>query len=206
MDLRDARGLLADRDVDADDARVLLVQDRVDQDRGLARGAVADDQLPLTTSDRDHRVDGLQPRLERLLHGLALDDAWRLELDRTALLRLDRTLAVERIPERVDDAPDESLADRHARQEARPLHRLALLDLLPVAEERGAHVVRLEIEREPGHAVLELEHLHGEGVLEAVHAGDPVTDLQNGSDLAEARLDVEVLDPLLQDRGDLFRA
>ena len=59
---------------------------------------------------------------------------------------------------------------------------------------------------EPGHAVLELEHLHGEGVLEAVDARDAVADLEHGADLAQVRLDVEVLDSLLEDRGDLFRA
>ena len=87
-----------------------------------------------------------------------------------------------------------------------PANRLALLDLLPVAEERGADVVRLEVEREAGDAVLELEHLHGEAVLEAVDARDAVADLEHGADLVEVGLDVELLDPLLQDRGDLFRA
>ena len=37
------RELLADRDVDADEALALLVDDRVDRERGLARLAVADD-------------------------------------------------------------------------------------------------------------------------------------------------------------------
>ena len=43
-------------------------------------------------------------------------------------------------------------------------------------------------------------------VLEAVDAGDPVADLEDGADLGEVGLDVVLLDPLLQDRGDLFGA
>ena len=58
----------------------------------------------------------------------------------------------------------------------------------------------------PIDAVLELEHLHREAVLEAVDAGDAVADLEHGADLGEVGLDVELLDPLLQDRGDLFGA
>ena len=58
----------------------------------------------------------------------------------------------------------------------------------------------------PGDAVLELEHLHGDRALEAVDARDAVTDLEHGADLGEVGLDVEVLDALLEDRGDLFRA
>jgi hypothetical protein len=53
--------------------------------------------------------------------------------------------------------------------------------------------------------VLELEHLHRGGALEAVDTGDAVADLEHGADLGEVGLDLELLDPLLEDGGDLFR-
>ena len=53
----------------------LLVDDRVDGDGGLAGLAVADDELALAAADGDHRVDGLDAGLQRLLDRLALDDA-----------------------------------------------------------------------------------------------------------------------------------
>ena len=86
------------------------------------------------------------------------------------------------------------------------LHRLALLDVLPLAEERDADVVLLEVERDARHAVLELEPLERDAVLEPVDAGDAVADLEDGADLGEIGLDVVLLDPLLEDRGDLFGA
>ena len=58
----------------------------------------------------------------------------------------------------------------------------------------------------PDDAVLELEPLEGDAVLEAVDAGDAVADLEDGPDLREIGLDVVLLDPLLEDRGDLFGA
>ena len=82
--LHDRRHALADRDVDGDEVRVLVVDDRVDRDRRLAGLAVADDQLALAAADRDHRVDRLEAGLHRLLHRLALDDAGGLELGRAA--------------------------------------------------------------------------------------------------------------------------
>src|SRR5581483_3194230 len=85
VDAGDGRRLLTDRDVDAVNVRVALIEDRVDEDRGLARRAVADDQLALPATDVRHRVDRLDAGLERLLHRLALDDARRLELERAAL-------------------------------------------------------------------------------------------------------------------------
>ena len=91
----------------------------------------------------------------------------------------------------ISASPTGTLATRPVR-----LTDVALLDLLPLAEERGADVVLLEVEREAGDAVLELEHLQRDGGLEAVDAGDAVADLEHGADLGEVGLDVELLDPL----------
>ena len=147
-DVHDGGHALTDRNVDGDDSRVLVVDDRVDRDRGLAGLAVADDQLALATADRDHGVDRLDAGLEGLLDRLALDDAGGLELERTALGRVDLALAVDRVAERVDDAAEEALADGDVEELAGPLDRVALDDLLPVAEEHGADVVGLEVERQ----------------------------------------------------------
>src|ERR1700745_3919015 len=48
-----------------------------------------------------------------------LDDARALELGRARLLGVDVALAVERAPERVDDAAEQLLADRNLEQLAR---------------------------------------------------------------------------------------
>src|SRR5205809_1015607 len=95
--LRHGRALLPDRDVEAVHVLALLVEDRVHADRGLAGPAVADDQLALAAPDRDHRVDGLEPGLERLLHRPAVHDARGIPLDRPELLGVDRALAVHRL-------------------------------------------------------------------------------------------------------------
>jgi len=83
---------------------------------------------------------------------------------------------------------------------------LALLHVLPLAEECDPDVVLLEVERDPGHAVLELEPLQGDAALEPVDAGDAVPDLEDGPDLAQVGLDIEPLDAVLEDGGDLFRS
>jgi len=48
------RELLTNRDVDADEALPLLIDDRVDSNGGLAGLAVANDQFALAASDRHH--------------------------------------------------------------------------------------------------------------------------------------------------------
>jgi hypothetical protein len=64
----------------------LLVDDRVHRDGGLARLAVADDQLALAAADRDHRVDGLDAGLQRLLDRRPIGDAG-------AIFSMGRTLS-----------------------------------------------------------------------------------------------------------------
>ena len=116
--LGDRRALLADGDVDALHAQTLLVEDRVDADRGLAGLAVADDQLALAPTDGRHRVDGLDAGLQRLVHRLAAGDAGRLDLHAAALGADDRALAVDGLAEGVDDPAEQGVADGHVEDAA----------------------------------------------------------------------------------------
>ena len=145
----------------------------------------------------DHRVDRLDAGLERLLHRLALDDARRLELERAAS-RSPRSgpAPSSGLPSGSTTRPRSASPTGTRRDLAGAPHRVALLDLLPLAEERDADVVLLEVEREADDAVVELEHLERDAVLEPVDAGDAVAELEHGADLGEVGLDVELLDPL----------
>ena len=73
--LSDRRCFLTDGHVNADDVLILLIEDRVDCDSGLAGLTVANDQLTLTAANGNHRVDGSDAGLHRFMHRLALNDA-----------------------------------------------------------------------------------------------------------------------------------
>ena len=64
----------------------------------------------------------------------------------------------------------------------------------------------LEVEGHAAHARLELDHLAGLDLVEAVAAGDAVADGEDLPDLGDLGLGAEVLDLLFQDRGDLSGA
>ena len=103
--------LLPDGHVDALHALAGLVDDGVDRHGRLARLAVADDQLAPAAAHGCHGVDGLDAGLQGLAHGLAADDARGLHLHAARLCRIDGTLAVERLTERIHDASQEGVAD-----------------------------------------------------------------------------------------------
>src|SRR5438067_10697 len=197
------RAFLADGDVEAEDVLALLVDDGVHADGGLAGAAVTDDELALTAPDRDHRVDGLEPRLQRFLHRAAVDDAGRVALDRAVLLGLDRALAVDRHPEGVDDAPDQRLPDRHLGDAVGPLDGVAFLDRLALTEQHDADLVLLEIEDHADDVVRKLQQLARHGLLEAVHARDAVADLDDATDLLEIDLRLVTRQLALDDLADL---
>ena len=210
----DGRALLADGDVDAADLLVLvaglpvllLVDDRVDRDRGLAGRAVADDQLALAAADRGHRVDRLDAGRERLVHRLARHHARRLELQRAATLGLDVTEAVDRGAERVDHAAEELVADGDRQDLAGAAYGLALLDAGEVTEDDDTDLAGVEVQGNAQGAVLELEQLVGHGGGEAADPRDAVGGLGDRADLLLARgRRLVVLDVLVERVADLLR-
>src|SRR5690606_14948569 len=82
------------------------------------------------------------------------------------------------------------------------LDRVAFLDLAVGAEDHRADIVGFEVQRHPADAVLERHHLAGLHVVEAVDAGDSVTDGKHLPDFGDFRLLAEILDLLPQDGGD----
>src|SRR5207302_8080041 len=180
----------------------LLIQDGVERDRGLAGLAVADDQFALAAADRDQRIDGLEAGRHRLVDRFARNDAGRLDVDALALGRLNRALAVDRIAERIDHTAEQALADRRIDDGASALDGLAFLDLAVGAEDHDTDVVGFEIERHAPGTVLELDHLAGLDVVEPIDAGDAVADGQHLSDFGNLGLLAEILDLVLEDRGN----
>src|SRR5690606_34274702 len=210
-DLGHGRALLTDGDVDAVQlgrlvVRLvgrLLVQDGVDGDGGLADLTVANDQLALAAADRDQGVDGLHARLHRLVNRFTRDDAGGLHVDAATLGELDRALAVDRLAQRVDDAAQQALADRHVHDLAQAAHVVALGDGGVRAEDHGADVVALQVQGHALHAGLgELDHFTRLDVVQAVDARDAVADRQHLADVGNVGFYAEVGDLRLEDGRD----
>ena len=129
----------------------------------------------------------------------------RLHLEPAELAARDRALAVDRDAERVHDPADQPVADRHREDPAGRLDRVALLDLVDLAEDDGADRVLVEVQREAERAALELEQLVDRGVGQAGDAGDPVADLEHPPDAGLVERRRERLDVPAQRRRDLDR-
>src|SRR5207245_4910321 len=105
-------------------------------------------------------------------------------------------------PERVDDAAEQALAARRIHHGAGPLDGLAFLDVAVSAEDHDTDVVGFEVQRHAAGAVLEFDHFTGLDVIQTIDAGDTVTDGQHLSDFGNLSLLAEILDLVLEDRGN----
>ena len=131
-----------------------LVEDRVERNGRLARLAVTNDELALTETDGDHRVDTADARQEGAVDGLAVNDARRVRLDGAAVPKLDVTrevqavpgvngrlveldgavLVVDGLPKRVEHAAEEADANIHGDDTLARKDAVADLDEALVAE------------------------------------------------------------------------
>src|SRR5207248_836998 len=70
------------------------------------------------------------------------------------------------------------------------------------AENNDTDVVGFEVQRHAAGAVLELDHFTGLDVVQTVDAGDTVADGQHLSDFGDFSFLAEILDLVLEDRGN----
>merc|ERR1711943_33184 len=202
-DVGHGSSLLTHGYVDADHVLIRLVQDRVDRDGVLAGLAVTNDQLALTTAYRDHRVDGGDAGLHRLMHRLALDDAGRHGFDQARLAGGDFALAVDGAAQGVHHPAQHGFTHGHSSDFAGGLHRAAFLNAVALTHQHRADVVVFEVQGDAFGAVLKFNKFAGHGLLQAVNAGDAVAHGQNGADIADGNRLVVVLNLLFEDGTDL---
>jgi hypothetical protein len=122
---------------------VFLVDDRVDGHGGLARLTVADDQLTLAAADGNQRVDGLEARLHRFVNRFTRDNAGRFHFDAAGFFRLDRTFAVDRIAQTINNAAEQFFTNRNFHDLAGTLDDVAFFDVAVVAENNDPDIVGL---------------------------------------------------------------
>ena len=203
--LRHRGAFLADRAVNANQIAAALIQNRIQNDGGFADLPVTDDQFALAAADGNHRVNGLDARLNRFAHRLAINYARRQTLQREALARLDRPLIVNGIAERIHDAPDQSIADRHGHDFVGALDDVAFADFGVIAEQHRAHLVFFQVQRDAEDVVRELDHFAGHALVESMDARDSVAHGNHRADFLHRQGLLVIFDLLAQNFCDLVR-
>ena len=200
--------LLSDSHIDAIDRITglvvgALVDDRVDGYGGLAGLTVADDEFPLATADRDHRVDRHDSGLERLGDGLTEYYTGSLALQRhLRQVSFDLAESVKRNAKRIDHSSEHLLTDLDGGDPSGSADCHSFLDLIGRAEKHGTDIVLLKVHHDTHDSALKFEQFSGLGVGQAVHSGHTIADLKDFADFLEPDGGVDVFQLFQKHLGD----
>src|SRR5215831_8110581 len=120
------------------------------------------------------------------------------------MLRLDGSLAVDRLANCIHDTPHKGFANRNLRDAPRPFDRIAFLDSDIVTHQDGTDVILFQIQGNAIEAAGKFQHLAGHGAIEPVDFGNPVADLNHRAGFFDVDLFVEPFNLLFNDGTDFL--
>ncbi|MPM92653.1 hypothetical protein SDC9_139788 [bioreactor metagenome] len=176
--------LLANGHVNTKHPFAALVDDGVRRNGRFTGLAVADDEFALAAPNGDHAVDRLDAGLQRYSNRLALDDAGRRPLDGAHFSRIHLAFAVDRLAQRIDNAPKETLAHRHRNHVAGPAHGIPLADALVRTKHYDRNRVFFEVQCHTVGTALKFDQFVCHTVCKAKRAGDPIAHQHDRTGLA----------------------
>ena len=180
----DRRLLLTDGNVNTLNAAALLIDDGIYRHCGLAGLTIADDQLTLATTDRYHRVDCLISSLYRLIYRLTIDHARRHALNRRLTRCIDRTLAVNRITQRINYTTQQAFTHGHFQNAASGLHCIAFRDVLVFTQHHRTHGILFEVQGQTEAATRKFKHFTVLHISQTVNTHDTVRYGHDCTDIA----------------------
>ncbi len=209
-ELRNGGAFLADSDINAVQllafVRALvdffLAQDGIDSDGRFTGLAVADDKFALAAADGNENVERLDTRLHRLVYRFTRNNAGRFHVHAADFFRLQRAFAVDRVAKRVNNAAEQLFADGNGHDFAGLADGVTFFNVAVVAENNHTDVVGFKVQRHTFNAVREFNHLAGFDVVEAVNAGNAVTDGNDLTHFGNICLGAEFFNLAFQDGGD----
>ncbi len=193
-DLSNSRTLLTDGNIDTDDILALLVQDGICCDGGLTGLTVADDQLTLAASDRDHGVDSFDTGLKGNINRLAVDDAGSRRFDGTETVVCDGALTIDGFAQCVDDTANQGIANGNGNDTTGTLDGVAFLDAAVIAKDNNGDGVFVQVLCHAVFAVGEFNQLAGHALIQSGDRCDTVADNDDSAGFAGFQLGFVVLD------------
>src|SRR5215467_11557793 len=120
------------------------------------------------------------------------------------MLRLDWSLAVDRLANGIHNTAHEGFADWNLRDAPRPFDRIAFLDSDIVTHQDGTDVILFQIQGNAIEAAGKFQHLAGHSTIETVDLRDPVADLNHRTGFFDVDLLVEAFNLLFNDGADFL--
>ena len=196
--------LLTHSHIDTNYAFAFLIDDGIDRNGGLTGLTVADDQLALSATDRDHGVDGFDTGLNRGIHILAFHHTRGNTFDRAEARGRNRSLAVHRFTQRVHHASDHGIAYWHRCDASQTTNRHTLDNAFVITHNDHTDVVLFKVERNADHAVGKLHQLLCTDLRKTLHTGNTIARFNDRTGIADVEFRLKTIYLFLQITGNLL--
>ena len=123
--------LLSDGNIDTDHVLAFLVNDRIYCQRCFSGLTVADDQLSLASSNRNHGINGLNSCLQWFMYRTSFADSRRRTFNSPKFFCYNRSRSVNRLSQSIDHAADHGVSHRNRHYLSGTFHCLAFTNALP---------------------------------------------------------------------------
>jgi hypothetical protein len=185
--LRNGGLFLTDGDVDAVQffgfitfiVKSFLVQDGIKSNGGFTGLSITNDQLSLTSTDWDQRVDGFQTRLHWFVDGFSGNNTWGFDVDSSSFFGIDWSFAVDGVSEWIDNSSEKFWSDWDVDDGTGSSDDITLFDFSIVTEDDNTDVVWLQVQSHTFDSGVEFNHLFGLDVFETVNSSNTITDSED---------------------------
>src|SRR5690606_11631241 len=161
--------------------KFFLIDNRIDRYRRFTGLPVTDDQLPLAATNGDHRVDCLDPGLQRFVYGLTVNHTRRFPFEwHFKHFPFNGAFSINGLTDGINHPSQKTFSHVNGGDPASPFDRVPFLYIFGTSQQYYPHVVFFEVQNNSLEAVVEFHQFAGLYLGKAVHASDPVTHLEYG--------------------------
>ena len=175
------RCLLADCHINTFYVLTLLVNDRINRDCRLSCLTVTDNQLTLSSADRHHGINCLNTCLQRCVNALSGNNAARHTLNSAVCGRLNGSLAVYGLSERIDNTSQHGIANGNLNHSSGRLDSIAFTDIFCTAQKYHADVILFQIQHHAVYIPGELKKLALHGIFQTMYTRNSIRHLDDST-------------------------
>ena len=195
----DGGSLLTDGGVDAVELLLgvilvevlLLIDDGIDGDGSLTSLSITNDELTLSSTNRDEGIDTLEASLHGLVDRLSGDDTRSLKLNTLFLIGLNRAKTINGVTKGVDNTAKHALTNWDIDNGTSSLDNITFLDLSIVTKDDNTNIISLQVKGHTLDTGGELNHLSGLNLHETEYTSDTITNGNNSTKFFEVSLNIK---------------
>ena len=198
------RCFLSNCNINTDDIFALLVDHCIGCNGCLTCLTVTDDQLSLSTANREHGIDGKDSCLHWYANRFTINDTRCFIFNRPVIIFLNVTLTIDRCSQCIDDSSDKFISNRNSGFLFGSCYLGSFLDPCITAEQNDTDLISSDILYHTFYAVLKDNDLTIHGLVNSIDSGNSVTNPDDMTNFPILRFKIVIFDFFLQDGNNIL--